>query len=66
MRLGYKKFGRHYFWLAYDVDIFCPVCNYFTIPIEQVWCGCKIRPRKLKKWCKKRRAAYQDNYEVYG
>lgn len=47
-------------WLVYGSYVLCPGCNWSVIPIEEVWCGCRPMPRKLKKWCKKRRAAYSE------
>lgn len=47
-------------WLSYGVDILCPNCKFCIIPIEEAWCGCTPIPRKLKKWCKGRRAVYKE------
>ena len=47
-----------YWWLHTGAYILCHVCQAKTIPVEEVWCGCKPVPRKMKKWVKKRREAY--------
>lgn len=53
-----KKAKKRIWWLAYGRDILCPNCKFCVIRIEEAWCGCRPIPRKLKKWCKGRRAAY--------
>lgn len=47
-------------WLTYGIHVPCHVCQIKIIPIEEVWCGCKPIPRKMKKWCKGRRAVYKE------
>lgn len=60
-----SKSGRlRTWWLTRGVDILCPVCKWCVIPIEEVWCGCRPISRKMKKWCKGRRAAYRKPYVI--
>lgn len=56
----YGNGKKRTWWLSYGIYILCPVCSMFVIPIEEVWCGCRPIPRKLKKWCKGRRAVYAE------